>query len=133
LPTAQAESYNAMSGVITETTTDTGGGQNIGAASNGDWIQFNNVDFGSSALRTFRARVASGAAGGVSGLLNVRLDARTGPSIGGFAVSNTGGWQTWTTIPGNVTGTTGVHTVYITFDSGVPDVFVNVNWCTFAQ
>lgn len=130
--TIQAEAFNAQSGVITETTTDTGGGQNIGAANNGDYIQFDNVDFGASALRTFRARVASGAAGGVSGTVNVRLDSRTGPSIGGFAVSNTGGWQSWTTIPGNITGVTDVHTVYITFDSGVPDAFVNVNWFTFA-
>lgn len=130
--TIQAESYAAMGGVITEATTDTGGGQNIGAANNGDFIQFNSVDFGATPLGTFRARVASGAAGGVSGLVNVRLDSRTGPSIGSFAVGNTGGWQSWTSIPANITGTTGVHTVYVTFDSGVPDAFVNVNWFTFA-
>ncbi len=36
-----------------------------------------DVDFGSSAARQFIGRVASGAAGGVSGLVEVRLDSRS--------------------------------------------------------
>jgi hypothetical protein len=130
--TIQAEAYSAQSGTQTETTTDTGGGQDVGYIANGDWLQYNNINFGSTPLTQFKARVASGAAGGVSGLIEVHLDSLSNPSIGSFALSNTGGWQTWTTVPANITGTTGTHTVFLKFVSGQPADFVNVNWFTFA-
>jgi hypothetical protein len=132
--TLQAENYNAQNGVQTETTTDAGGGRNIGWIANGDWVRFDNVDFGSGApARTFSARVASGAGGGVSGLVEVRLGSPTAAPIGSFAVGNTGGWQSWRTIPANISPVTGVHTVYLTFTSGQPADFVNVNWFTFIR
>ena len=121
-----------MAGVAKETTSDTDGGQNVAWIANGDHVRFDNVNFGSTARRTFTARVASGAAGGISGLVNVRLDSLTGPSIGSFAISNTGGWQSWRTVPANIQGTTGTHTVYLTFDSGQPADFMNLNWFTFS-
>ncbi|MFD1546644.1 glycoside hydrolase family 16 protein [Nonomuraea guangzhouensis] len=130
--TIQAESYQAQSGTIVETTTDTGGGQNVGAIANGDWLRFDGVNFGSEAARQFKARVASGAAGGVSGLVQVRLDSPTATPIGDFALANTGGWQSWRTVPANISGVTGTHTVYLTFSSGQPADFVNVNWFTFS-
>jgi len=129
----QAESYNAQTGTQTETTTDTGGGQDVGYISNGDWLQYNNVNFGSSALTQFKARVASGAASGVSGLIEVHLDSLSNPAIGSFALGNTGGWQSWETIPANISGTTGTHTVYLKFTTGSGQDFVNVNWFTFSS
>ncbi|MEU5258698.1 carbohydrate-binding protein [Amycolatopsis sp. NPDC021455] len=131
--TIQAESFSQQSGVITETTTDTGGGQNIGAVANGDWALYPNVDFGGSAATNFQARVASGAAAGVSGLVEVRLDSRSNAPIGSFAVANTGGWQSWRTVPANISAVTGVHNVYVTFTSGQPADFVNLNWFTFVH
>ncbi|MGW0806686.1 glycoside hydrolase family 16 protein [Nonomuraea sp. NPDC002799] len=130
--TIQAERYQAQSGTIVETTTDTGGGQNIGAIAGGDWLRFDGVNFGTVAAQQFRARVASGAGAGVSGLVQVRLDSPTATPIGDFAVGNTGGWQSWRTVPANISGVTGTHTVYLTFSSGQPADFVNVNWFTFA-
>ncbi|QYC39820.1 Glucan endo-1,3-beta-glucosidase A1 precursor [Nonomuraea coxensis DSM 45129] len=130
--TIQAERYQAQSGTIVETTTDTGGGQNVGAITNGDWLRYDGVNFGSQAATQFRARVASGAAAGVSGLVQVRLDSPTAPPIGDFAIANTGGWQSWRTVPANISGVTGTHTVYLTFSSGQPADFVNVNWFTFS-
>jgi Carbohydrate binding module (family 6) len=131
--TIQAESYNAQSGTQTETTMDTGGGLDVGWIANGDWLQFNNVDFGSTAARQFYGRVASGASGGASGLVEVRLDSRSNAPIGSFAVGNTGGWQTWRTVPANITAVTGTHTVYITFTSGQPADYLNINWLTFGH
>lgn len=129
--TIQAESFNTQSGVAVEATSDTGGGQNIGWIANGDWVRFDNVEFGSSPPIDFVTRVASGAAGGVSGLIQVRIDSPTAAPIGSFAVANTGGWQTWRSVPGNVSAVTGRHTVYLTFTSGQPSDFVNVNWFHF--
>ena len=131
--TIQAESFNAQSGTTTETTTDTGGGSDVGYIGNGDWLQFNNVNFTSTAARQFKARVASGIAGGASGLVEVRLDSRSNAPVGTFALANTGGWQTWQTIPTNTSAVTGTHTVYLTFTSGQSADFVNINWFTFAH
>ncbi|MCO1577979.1 carbohydrate-binding protein [Crossiella sp. SN42] len=128
----EAERFAAQSGVRTESTSDSGGGSNISGVGNGDWVQYRGVDFGSGGARQVQARVASGVGGGASGLVEVRLDSRTGPVIGSFSVGNTGGWQSWRTVPANLSHTTGVHDVYLTFASGQPADFVNVNWFTFA-
>ncbi|MGW1564228.1 glycoside hydrolase family 16 protein [Streptomyces sp. NPDC002144] len=129
----QAESYDSQSGVSTETTSDTGGGQDVGYIANGDWALYKGVNFGSTAAGQFYARVASGAASGVSGLVQVRLDSATSTPVGSFAVANTGGWQSWTTIPANISAVTGTHDVYLTFSSGQPADFVNVNWFDFGH
>ncbi|WP_328751787.1 glycoside hydrolase family 16 protein [Streptomyces sp. NBC_00285] len=131
--TIQAESYNGQSGVSTETTTDTGGGQDIGSLANGDWALYQNVTFGSTAATQFVARVASGAGNGVSGLVEVRLDSPTATPVGSFSVANTGGWQSWRTVPANMGSVTGTHNVYLTFTSGQPADFVNVNWFNFGH
>jgi beta-glucanase (GH16 family) len=127
----QAESFNASAGVQVETCSE--GGQNVGWISNGDWMQYNNVEFGSGGVRDFVARVASGAGSGVSGLLEVRIDSRSNAPIGSFAVGNTGGWQSWRSVPGNASNVSGRHTVFLTFTSGQPSDFVNVNWFQFRR
>ncbi|GAA2146317.1 glycoside hydrolase family 16 protein [Glycomyces algeriensis] len=127
----QAEAHVDQSGTGTENTADTGGGQNVAWIGNGDWLRFDDVDFGSQRPIDFVARVASGAGGSVSGLVEVRVDSRTSAPIGSFAIANTGGWQQWRTVPANVSGVTGVHDVYLTFTSGQPNDFVNLNWFHF--
>uniref|UniRef100_A0AAU2VA21 Glycoside hydrolase family 16 protein n=1 Tax=Streptomyces sp. NBC_00003 TaxID=2903608 RepID=A0AAU2VA21_9ACTN len=131
--TIQAESYDQQSGLTKETTTDSGGGQDLGSAASGDWALYKGVNFGTTPARQFSARVAGGAAGGVSGLVEVRLDSPGSAPIGSFAVANTGGWQSWRTVPANMGGVTGTHDVYLTFTSGQPADFVNVNWFTFGH
>ncbi|MGW1590441.1 glycoside hydrolase family 16 protein [Streptomyces sp. NPDC002386] len=129
----QAESYDSQSGVVPESTTDSGGGQDLGSLANGDWALYKGVNFGSTAAKQFYARVASGAAAGVSGLVEVRLDSRSNAPVGSFALANTGGWQSWRTVPANIGGVTGTHDVYLTFTSGQPADFVNVNWFDFGH
>ena len=131
--TIQAESADQQTGLITEATSDSGGGQNLGSAANGDWALYRGVNFGSTAARQFIARAASGAAGGVSGLVEVRLGSPTSTPVGSFAIANTGGWQSWRTVPANISAVTGVHDVYLTFTSGQPADFVNLNWFTFGH
>ncbi|WP_432839003.1 beta-1,3-glucanase family protein [Dactylosporangium sp. CA-092794] len=109
------------------------GGQNIGFISNGDWVCYKGLDFGSQAATQFVVRAASGAGYGISGLVEVRLDSVVNAPIGSIAVANTGGWQAWRTIPGNMNATTGVHDVYLTFTSARPDDYVNIRWLTFGH
>ena len=127
----EAESYAAASAVDVEPTQDVDGGSNVGWLSNGDWLRYDRVDFGSTGRTQLVARVASGALDGASGLVQVRLDSRTAPPVGSFAIASTGGWQVWRTVPANITAVTGTHTVYLTFESGQPADFVNVNWFVF--
>jgi len=128
-----ASTYSLESGVQTEPTTDVGGGEDVGWISNGDWVGFKNVDFHTGGLTQFVARVASGAAQGISGLVQATIDSPTAAPFASFAMANTGGWQSWETVPANMsTPVTGVHTLYLTFASGQPQDFVNVNWFTFS-
>ena len=68
----------------------------------------------------------------MSGTGEVHLDSLSNAAVGSFSVGNTGGWQTWTTVPGAISSTTGTHTVYLKFVSGQSADFVNVNWFTFS-
>ncbi|MBN1313301.1 MAG: carbohydrate-binding protein [Anaerolineae bacterium] len=131
--TIEAESYNTQSGTQTEATSDTGGGLNVGWIANGDWLRYDNVNFGSSSPITVQARLASGVSGGASGLVEFHLDSRTGPTIATIAIGNTGGWQSWTTVPMNTSSVTGTRTVYIVFASGQSSDFVNINWFYFTR
>jgi len=131
-PTIQAEAYNGQSGTSTEACGDTGGGQDVGWISDGDWLQYNNVDFGSGGWHTFNARVASGAPSGVSGTVEVHLDSLTSAPIGSFSVGSTGGWQNWTTVPSAISTTTGTHTVYLKFATGSGQDFLNLNSFTLS-
>jgi len=130
--TTQAEAYNAQSGTQTEACSDTGGGQDVGYLSNGDWLRYDNVNFGSTGLHTFNGRAASGAPAGVSGIVEVHLDSLTNPAIGSFAIASTGGWQAWRTVPAAISTTTGSHTVYLKFVTGSGQDFLNLNWFNFS-
>jgi hypothetical protein len=112
---------------------DSTGGRDVGWISNGDWIAFNLVDFQSEGMTKFTARVASGALSGVSGQVQVRLDSPTANPVGNFSIANTGGWQSWATVTTDISTVTGTHKLFLTFASGQPEDFVNINWFTFSR
>jgi hypothetical protein len=133
-----ADCYNASQGTITvePATGDTNpsgvDGNQIAQLSTGDYLEYNNINFGSGSTQ-FDARVASGAAGGVSGLVEVVLDNPDNTPVGSFAVANTGGWSTWELIPANISTVTGTHNVYLEFVSaatGDPP-FVSLHYFDF--
>jgi Carbohydrate binding module (family 6)/Putative Ig domain len=117
-----ADCFAASSGTISVTsTTDSNpsgvDGNQTAQLSNGDYLEYSNINFGSGSSQ-FDARVASGASPGVSGLVEVVLDNPSNSPVGSFAVANTGGWSTWKTIPANISKVTGTHNVYLVFVSG---------------
>ncbi|HEX9334273.1 MAG TPA: carbohydrate-binding protein, partial [Pseudonocardiaceae bacterium] len=69
-----ATSASASHNTTVESSSDTGGGQDYGQLANGAWAEYPNINFGTGGATQFIGRVASGAAGGVSGLVNVHLD-----------------------------------------------------------
>jgi hypothetical protein len=101
----QAENYSTMSGVQTETTTDTDGGQNVGWIDQGDWMAYYNINFPVTGTYKVEYRVASANGGG-----RVSCDLNAGTiQLGQADVPNTGGWQNWTTISHNVTVNAGTY------------------------
>ena len=129
----QAESYSGQSGITTETCSDAGGGSDVTSIQAGDYIYFSGMDFGTSGIQCFEARVASY---GNGGSLELRLDSQTGTLIGTCEIlPPTGGWQTWTNKACSVSGATGNHTLYLVFVGGVGSYNISnlfsVNWFTF--
>jgi len=121
--TLQAESYCGMSGVQTETTTDTGGGQNVGYIDTGDWMYY-RVNAPTTGTYTVQYRVASLSGGG-----SIRLEPYGGgTAYGTISVPSTGGWQTWTTISQSVTLSAGVHDIAVVAATGG----FNINWFSFS-
>nr|WP_169303862.1 carbohydrate-binding protein [Ruminiclostridium cellulolyticum] len=113
--TNEAETMAQGSGINTEECTE--GGRDVAFIENGDWIKVRGVDFGTAGAASFDARVASSTSGGN---IEIRLDSLTGKLVGTCVVENTSGWQNWTTKTCSVSGTTGVHDLYLKFtgDSG---------------
>ena len=122
----EAENYSSQSGVQTETTSDTGGGLDVGWIENGDYTVYSNIDFGNGAS-SFNARVASATAGGN---IEIHLDSLTGPLVGTCAVAGTGGWQTWVTNSCSISGASGVHNLYLKYTGGSGSL-LNCNWFKF--
>ena len=133
-----ADCYSGSQGSISVTaaTGDTNpsgvDGNQAAQLASGDYLEYPGINFGSGSSQ-FDARVASGAAGGVSGLVEVVLDNPSNPPVGTFAVGNTGGWSSWRTVPANITKVTGTHTVYLEFSSGASGdpPYVSVHYFNF--
>lgn len=117
----QAEDFVAMSGVQTESTTDAGGGINVGWIDAGDWMEY-LVDVAVSGLYQVTYRVAAQSSSG-------RLDFRVGgQALAATDLPITGGWQTWTSVNTTVTLQSGVQTVHLRAVRGG----FNVNWIDFS-
>ena len=116
-------------GVQTETTTDAGGGQNIGFTEHGDYVSYTPVNL--EELTGIRFRVASGGAGGT---IEARLDSPTGPLAGSVAVAHTGGWQNWADVtmdlPTPPEGTHELFLVFVNAGAGGGDGLLNLNHFT---
>ncbi len=111
--------YRKGDGVDIETTTDAGGGYDVGYIDSGEWLEFaiNVVTTGSFDAN---ARVASAQS---SGKLYFEIDGtKTGDEV---SAPNTGGWQNWQTA-GTSLGklTAGTHSLCVQMKSGP----FNLNW-----
>jgi endoglucanase len=127
LATVQAESYSYMSGIQTEATSDAGGGLDVGWTDAGDWLSYINtpVNIPTSGTYTIAFRVASAVGGG-----KISFEEAGGGAVYGVAnVSNTGGWQNWTTVKLTVNLTAGSHK----FGLGIPAGGWNLNWFSITQ
>jgi hypothetical protein len=115
----EAENYSAMSGVVKETTTDAGGGQNVGYIDQNDWMDY-SINMSSAGTYTINLRIASAMAGS-----QVQVRNAAGTVLATIAIPNTGGWQTWQTISSTLTLPAGVQTIRL--QSSASGNW-NINW-----
>ncbi|WP_309112821.1 ThuA domain-containing protein [Saccharothrix sp.] len=119
-------------GVQRETTSDTGGGQNIGFITDGDWFSLRPATL--QGIDQVRFRVA-GASGG--GRLEVRAGAPDGPLAGTATFAGTGGWQTWTTVTADIaddvpSGSELFFVIRRPEGTSTTGYLANLNWVEFA-
>lgn len=119
----EAENFNEQLGVIIETNSDTDGTDNVTSINNGDWIKFDAIDF-SGGFNKITARVASDTSGGT---IELRVGSSEGTLLGELAVTNSGGWQNWTTEASYITTGTEEQDLYLVFTGGSGDL-ININW-----
>ncbi len=81
-----------MQGVSTESTSDVGGGKNVGYIDTGDWMSYPVVTIPSTGVYRVEYRVARGFSG--SGSLQIE---KAGGTLvyASVSIPATGSWQTW--------------------------------------
>ncbi|QIX60226.1 carbohydrate-binding protein [Hymenobacter sp. BT18] len=123
--TLQAEAANVNNGMTAETTTDTGGGQNMGWVDAGDYLVWNTISFPTTGSYLIEYRVASGGAGGT-----ISADLNAGSiQLGNTTIPGTGGWQNWTTVSKTVTINAGTYNFGIYAQTGG----WNLNWVRISK
>ena len=118
-----ANSYRS-DGVDLETTTDTGGGYDLGWTAAGQWFKY-TVNVATAGTYTVGLRLAAPAA--VTDALHIDNSAGTNLS-GDVTAPATGGYQTWVTVTATVTLTAGVQTLTVDQDNAA----WNINYLAFA-
>ena len=110
-------------GVTTQTTTDTGGGQNVTGVEAGDWFRWNVMNL--TGITGVTMRAASSTAGAA---FEVRQGSPTGTVIGTLDVPNTGGAQTYQDVTTTFSGASASsEALYFVATTGG----ANVNWLEF--
>lgn len=127
----QAEAAAGQQGTEFQETEDAGGGQNVAWIGNGDWLRFDDVEFGDQPATKFAARVASDSDDG--GRIEVRLDSPGNAPVATIEIEDTGGWQDWESRTADLRPVTGRHTVFITFARDGGGDFVNLNYFAFTH
>jgi hypothetical protein len=126
LSKVEAEDYTAMSGIKTQSTSDTGGGLHMSHIENGDWAEY-LVDVPAAGTYAVDFRVSSA---GVGGTVEMVVG---GSIIGSATVPVTGGWSNWATISTTTTfDTAGPQTLRLNFVGGSGYLY-NVNWFEFTM
>ena len=123
----EAEDYYFQSGISTETTTDIGGGLNIGYTDIGDYMDYYiSVSQSDSYIVDYRVASLEN-----NGELRLQLVDSLGQAstlhTAGF--NATGGWQNWTTVSRSVYLPEGFHTLRLL----ITQPLFNLNWLEFSD
>jgi hypothetical protein len=110
LGVTEAKTYEGQNGTLPI-------GTAVGSLDTGDWLQYNNIDFGGG-VSNFVANIAVDNTY-VGRQIQIRLDSLTGTLVGTLITSGTGGWGNFTDQSAAVNGATGTHDVYLLIQGGI--------------
>jgi alpha-L-fucosidase 2 len=113
----EAENHTYQSGTQTESTSDTGGGENVGYIDDDDWLEY-AINVASDTLYTATFRIASPYGGGI---LSVYVNE---VKVGQVSSSNTGGWQNFESKSISFRLNSGKHYLKLVATKGG----FNINW-----
>ena len=94
-----------------------------------EYIRLRGVDFGSKGAKQFSIVAAAAAQAGCT--ITLRLDSKSGDTIGTVDVKSTGSVEKYRSFSAKVKGATGVHDLYLCFSKASGDV--RLDWWTFKQ
>ena len=123
----EAEAFSVNQGLQLETTTDVGGGQNVGFTNVGDYLEY-KVRVTKSAKYWMEVRVASG---GTAGKIEVQQLNSYGAVVNSSTLNIpiTGGWQVWKTIATPIDLNAGICVLRIK----ILQTEFNMNWYKFSE
>ncbi|MFH9089154.1 carbohydrate-binding protein [Streptomyces sp. NPDC017673] len=113
----EAESYAEGSGVATHSA---GTGTVLGSFDGGDWVRYEDVDFGDGRNLLIASIGSERPYSG--GRFEIRVDSATGPVIGTVTVESTGAWDTYLDQTFTIVPASGSHDVYIKALGSAPGV-----------
>ncbi|CAM03105.1 hypothetical protein A8924_4221 [Saccharopolyspora erythraea NRRL 2338] len=126
----EAEASSARSRVLPVAVADApSAGRYVGSVANGDWLRFDDVDFGTSPTREVSARLAKWTSEGEKAKIEIRVDDYNAPPIAKINVTPSGG--AWKSVPVEIQPLSGVHDVYLVFSSEQDGGFLNLDWVRF--
>ena len=110
----QAESFDGMEGVVTnpDVAPNVFAPQSVGYLDDGDWMRYNDVDFGTDGARSARLTLAvpSESAGKQ---IEIRFDSLSTSPAGVLTLQSTGDWLTYTEQKMSLEHVTGKHSVFL--------------------
>ncbi len=115
----EAENFDAMRSVGTETAQDAGGGQNVSNIQDGSWMDY-KVHFATAGVYTFKYRIANSC----SPEATLVLQDTAGTVFGKIVLPQTGGWQGWRTVNMIASMPSGNQTLRVFAEKGG----FNFNW-----
>ncbi|MDP5170740.1 MAG: carbohydrate-binding protein [Bacteroidia bacterium] len=114
----EAEDYSSMLGVQNGSTTDVGGGSNVGFVDAGDYLNY-KISVPTAGTYTLDLRVA--AVGTSTKTIDIQSDGNTIQTV---SFPATGGWQTWSTVSTTIPLNAGCQTLTLLMNS----TGLNINW-----
>ncbi|SEK49536.1 Por secretion system C-terminal sorting domain-containing protein [Aquimarina amphilecti] len=119
----EAEDFCEQSGIQTGTTNSF-----VGWVNNGDWVHYENIDFGSGA-NSIEMSVSSGTSGGT---IEVRQGSVSGTLLGIVEVTNTGSFTSWETLTASISEISEKQDIYFVFNGG-SGYLLDVDWFKFSK
>ena len=120
----EAENYSSLSADNIKKIDVNPSGYGLGYINSGNFVVYNNVNFGSNGTSAFKAKVATQR----NTTIEIRSGSSNGNLLGTLSVSSTGNFDTYQELSCNVDNITGIHNLYLVFGDAV-----NIDWFTFTQ